>query len=270
MTEAEPVAIEVRALYKVFPRVVAVNNISFSVPVGQICGYLGPNGAGKTTTLRILSGMIRPDSGQARVMGYDVLSQPLEVKRYIGVVPESGAVYEALSPREYLQLVGRLHGLVESTIRMRMAELLELFGLTGEAEQGMLGFSRGMKQKVVIAAALLPNPKVLLLDEPLSGLDANSALVVKQLLRKLAQQGRTIFYCSHILDVVEKVCDRVIIINQGRIVADGSVSELKSMTAQSSLESVFRQLTLSEAYEGKIEDYLRQLKRESADERGQR
>jgi len=235
--------IEVSGLVKQFGSVRAVDDVSFSIPGGQICGYLGPNGAGKTTTVKMLTGMIRPDAGTARIAGRDLLADSLEVKKRIGLVPESGAVFQSLTPREYLSFVGRLYHLSEDVIQSRIGEFLQFFGLESDADRPMTGFSRGMKQKTVIAAALIHQPDVLFLDEPLSGLDANAVLLLKELLRNLARQGKTIFYTSHILEVVEHLCDRVIIIHRGRITADGSVTELKEMTRQPSLEGVFSRLT---------------------------
>ncbi len=235
--------IEVSGLIKQFGSVKAVDDVSFSIPEGQICGYLGPNGAGKTTTVKLLTGMLKPDSGTARIAGYDILTDPVEVKKRIGLVPESGAVYQSLTPREYLGFVGRLYHMSEELIQSRIDEFLHFLDLESKIDQPMTGFSKGMKQKVVIASALIHQPDVLFLDEPLSGLDANAALLLKELIRNLAHQGKTVFYTSHILEVVENLCDRVIILHNGKITADGSVNQLKDMTRQSSLEGVFSQLT---------------------------
>ena len=238
--------IELQNLKRNFGNRTAVDGVSFSVPDGQICGYLGPNGAGKTTTVKMLTGMIPPTSGTARISGYDVLENPLEVKNRIGYVPESGALYQSLTPLEYLQFTGRLYHMDEKELVDRIHDLAAFFKLDEHLRETMQSFSKGMKQKVVILSAILHNPEVILLDEPLNGLDASSAMLLKKLLRHLAEQGRTIFYCSHILEVVENLCDRVIIINQGRTVADGSVRDLKAMTRQASLEDVFSRLTSEE------------------------
>ncbi len=235
--------IELNNLTRCFGDVTAVDDITLSIPAGQICGYLGPNGAGKTTTVRMLTGMLPPTSGTAKVAGFDILSQRLDAQRRMGVVPESGALYQSLTPEEYLRFVGRLYGMDDPTIRTKTEEFLRFFGMESQLRQRMTTFSKGMKQKVVIAAALIHNPGVLFLDEPLSGLDANAALMLKALIRSLADEGKTVFYCSHVLEVVETLCDRVVILDKGRIVADGSVSELKQMTQRTSLESVFAGLT---------------------------
>ena len=253
--------IELDALTRRFGDLLAVDSVTLSIPSGQICGYLGPNGAGKTTTVKMLTGLIPPTAGMARVAGYDVAAEPLEVKRRIGVVPESGALYQSLTPQEYLDFVGRLHHLSTETIQRRIAEFLDFFQLTDQRHDRMTTFSKGMRQKVVIIAALLHDPDVLFLDEPLNGLDANAALLLKRLLQNLAKQGKTVFYCSHILDVVENLCERVVILSQGRIVADGSVDELKAMTQRPSLEAVFSELTQTGDLGALADAFSRRLER---------
>ena len=238
--------IEIKRLTRKFGELTAVNSVDLSIPRGQILGYLGPNGAGKTTTVKMLTGMIRPTAGTASIAGFDIQTQTLEAKRRIGFVPESGALYQSLTPAEYLQFVGRLYGMDEDAIGARSRELGDFFGIADAMGQRMSEFSKGMRQRVVIASALIHNPEVLLLDEPLSGLDANAALLLKELIRHLAGEGKTIFYCSHILEVVENLCDRVVILDKGRVAADGSVKELKAMTKRSSLEGVFSRLTHAE------------------------
>jgi ABC-2 type transport system ATP-binding protein len=242
-TQESEGAVVLRDLTKRFNGTEAVAGVSLFVPRGQICGYLGPNGAGKTTTVKMATGMLRPTSGTAVIEGFDIGESPLEAKARIGVVPETGALYENLTPREYLSLIGNLYHLDREEAASKSETFLKLFQIADASDRTMTSFSRGMKQKVLISAALLHNPSVLFLDEPLSGLDANTALVLKELLRELASQGRTVFYCSHVLEVVEKVCDRVVIINNGRVIADGNVQELKDLTRTASLEGVFSQLT---------------------------
>jgi ABC-2 type transport system ATP-binding protein len=221
----------------------ALIDLDLRVEPGEILGFLGPNGAGKSTTVRILTGLIRPTSGRALIAGYDVVEQPLEVKKRIGYVPEAGALYDALTASEYLELIACLHHLDTKMAATRRAELLELFGLGEVQDQRMTEFSKGMRQKVVIAAALLHRPEVLFLDEPLDGLDANTAAVVKELLKKLADQGRTILFCSHILEVVERVCTRILIINQGRQIASGTAETLCRDVGVDTLETAFSHLT---------------------------
>lgn len=235
--------IEIQKLTKYYGDLKAVDHITLTIPKGQICGYLGPNGAGKTTTIKLLGGMIRPTEGSASVTGYDIVQDPIEVKKRIGYVPESGAVYNSLTPFEYLKFIGRLYKMVEASILKRIDEFAEFLQIRDVLHQRMSTFSKGMKQKVIITSALFHNPEVIFLDEPLNGLDSNSALLLKELLRNLSNQGITIFYSSHILEVVEQLCDRVVIIHQGKIVADGSVDALKEMTRKPSLEDVFSHIT---------------------------
>jgi len=230
-------------LVKTYGDKVAVDSLSFRAEPGDVLGFLGPNGAGKSTTVKILTGMIKPTSGTAQVAGFDVIAQPLEVKRRFGFVPESGALYEALTADEYLELVGCLHHLDEASRRARVDELLDLFELTNVRGKRLTEFSKGMKQKVVIAAALLHKPEVLFLDEPLDGLDANAAMLVKELLKRMAAQGRTILFCSHILEVVERICTRIVIINNGRKIAEGTAAEIMTETGTPSLEQAFGRLT---------------------------
>ena len=177
----------------------ALHGLTLRVAPGELLGFLGPNGAGKSTTVKILTGMIKPDGGRAIVAGFDVVREPLAAKQRIGYVPESAALYESLSAREYLDLIASLHHLPGEATRARIEELLDRFELSAAIDQRLSEFSKGMKQKVLIVSALMHRPDVLFLDEPLTGLDANAALVVKELLRGLAAQGRTIFFCSHVL-----------------------------------------------------------------------
>jgi ABC-2 type transport system ATP-binding protein len=235
--------IQTEQLSKQYDRKLAVIDLNLRVEPGEILGFLGPNGAGKSTTVKILTGMIRPSGGRAIVAGFDVVEQPLEVKKRIGYVPETAALYDGLTAAEYLELIGCLHHLDPKTALTRQRELLDLFGLGEARNQRMTEFSKGMRQKVVIAAALMHGPEVLFLDEPLDGLDANAAAVVKALLKKLASQGRTILFCSHILEVVERICTRIVIINGGRQVAAGSADEIRGQTGAGSLEEAFSQLT---------------------------
>src|SRR5262245_38691805 len=221
----------------------ALSDLNLHVEPGEILGFLGPNGAGKSTTVKILTGMIRPTRGRASVAGFDVVEQPLEMKRRIGYVPETAALYDGLTAVEYLDLISSLHHLDRTTADTRSGELLELFGLEADKHQRMREFSKGMRQKVLIASALLHRPEVLFLDEPLDGLDANAALIVKELIRSLAAQGRTIFFCSHVLEVVERVCSRIIIIDNGRAIADGTPAEIATTAGARSLEEAFVALT---------------------------
>jgi ABC-2 type transport system ATP-binding protein len=253
--------IRVEGLRKLFGEQVAVEGLSFEIPTGQIAGLLGPNGAGKTTTVRMLSGQLKPTAGRAEVLGIDVAADPLAVKRVIGVVPESGAVFETLTGWEYLAFVAALHRLPEDEAGARILRFGSFFELDEETlrEKSLAAYSKGMRQKVVIAAALLHNPKVIFFDEPLNGLDANAALSFKTLITSLAREGRTIVYCSHILDVVERICERVLIVHHGALVADGSVPELLARTGEPSLERVFNRLTATENLLARAEEFARAL-----------
>jgi len=221
----------------------ALIDLDLEVEPGEILGFLGPNGAGKSTTVRILTGLIRPSSGRAVVAGFDVVDQPLEVKRRIGYVPETAALFDALTATEYLELVACLHHMDSKSAATRRDELLELFGLGEARHQRMTEFSKGMRQKVVMMAALLHRPEVLFLDEPFDGLDANAAAVSKELLKRLASQGRTILFCSHILEVVERVCTRIVIINEGRQIAGGTADSIRAESGAATFEETFSRLT---------------------------
>ncbi|MBI2931498.1 MAG: ABC transporter ATP-binding protein [Planctomycetes bacterium] len=234
---------DVRELTKRYGPTLAVDRISFRVSPGETVGYLGPNGAGKTTTLKILCGMLAPSSGAAVVAGQNIVSDTIEVKRHIGFVPDSDALYEGLTPYEFLRLVGQLHDLAEETIDERVEFHLRRFGMIDQIYEPMSTFSKGMKQKIVLTSAFLHEPQVLFLDEPLTGLDVNATLVVKDYLQELARAGRTIFYSSHLLDVVQRVATRVIMIHRGRIVLDGAVQEVLARAKEPTLEEVFRALT---------------------------
>lgn len=235
--------IETLQLTRYFDRKAAVKELDMRVEPGEILGFLGPNGAGKTTTVKILTCMIRPSRGSARVAGFDVVQDPMEVKRRLGYVPEAGAMYEALTAREYLMMVASLRGIEAEAAGRRIDELLDLFGMLDSLDQLLSEHSKGMKQKVLITSALIGNPEVLFLDEPLNGLDANAALVVKELLRELASQGRTILFCSHILEVVERICTRIVIIDEARKVTEGTAATIAAEAGATSLEQAFARLT---------------------------
>jgi len=238
----EPI-IAVKGLEKSFKLTTVLDGIDLEVAHGQIVGYIGPNGAGKTTTVKILIGMLGDFNGAVSVCGFDVARDPIEVKRRVGYVPETAALYDALTPGEFLQFVGRIHGMGSEETERRARAMLGLFDLEDKFDHRMSSFSKGMRQKVLIVAGLIHNPDLIVMDEPLTGLDANSAVVVKEILSGLAQRGKTIFYCSHVMDVVERVCDRIIILNQGKIIADGSFEELQAGARGASLEHLFTELT---------------------------
>jgi ABC-2 type transport system ATP-binding protein len=236
-------SIRTERLTKHYGNKLAVSELDLQVEPGEILGFLGPNGAGKSTTVKVLAGLIRPDHGRASVCGFDVLTQPLEVKKRLGYVPETPALYESLTANEYLELVSCLHHLDPKTATTRRAELLELFGLVDNRDQRLSEFSKGMRQKIVLASALIHRPDALILDEPLDGLDANSAMIVKELLKKMAVQGKTIMFSSHILDVVERMCTRIVIINHGKFVTSGTSAEIRAREEAATLEDAFSKLT---------------------------
>jgi ABC-2 type transport system ATP-binding protein len=247
------------SLTKRYDEKVALRDLDLRVEPGEILGFLGPNGAGKSTTVKILTGLIRADAGRALVAGFDVAAEPMEVKKRVGYVPETPSLYPSLTADEYLELIGSLHHIDPKASKSRRDELLELFGLSDVSDQRVKEFSKGMRQKVVIAAALLHRPEVLILDEPLDGLDANTALVMKELLRRLAAQGRTILFSSHVLEVVERICTRIVIIDKGSSVTDGTPEEIRASTGASSLDEAFARLTGSRDVGQVTADFLAAL-----------
>jgi len=235
--------IEVCSLTKYYDHTVAVHDVSFTIHRGEILGYLGPNGAGKSTTVKILTGMLEPSQGQILYQGKSVYENFTAFQRRIGYVPEEAYVYPHLSGREYLQLIGRLRGLPQHVLEPKIDGFLRLFLLADDAYSPLSSYSKGMRQKILLAAALLHNPEILILDEPFSGLDVTSALVLRSLLQNLASQGKIVLYSSHVLEVVEKVCSKVLILNKGEVVAYDSIGRLREIMRQPSLEGVFAQLT---------------------------
>jgi ABC-2 type transport system ATP-binding protein len=248
--------ISIRNLNKYYGSKHVLRNISMDIHRGQVIGYIGPNGAGKSTTVKILAGLLSDFTGEVLVNSIDIRKNPLAVKSMIGLVPELAELYDVLTPNEFLSLMGALYNLPQETVTERAGRMLEAFGLAGNMDQRMETFSKGMKQKVLITSGLMHNPEIIILDEPLSGLDANAVIVVKELLGKLAKSGKTIFYCSHMMDIVEKVSDRIILIDQGTIVADGTIEELRQKEGQESLEAIFAGLTATEAMHDASDKFL--------------
>ncbi len=222
----------------------ALDDLDLEVYEGETFGLLGPNGAGKTTTVRLLNCIIKPTSGTATVVGHDILKEENKVKSITGMLAESPGLYEKLSAYEFLEFIGALYDVPNDVLKERIDDLLKLFSLDDRRDDLLEGYSRGMKQKVLVAAALVHDPPILFLDEPTSGLDPRAALMVKDLIKKLADTaGKTIFICSHILPIVEELCDRIGIINQGRLIAIGTVNEILAKTRTKSLEQAFIALT---------------------------
>ncbi len=238
--------LEARDLYKKYSGVPVLNGVSFSLKSGEVTGYLGPNGAGKSTTVKILTGLLQPSVGQVLWNGRDVSRCLMEFKAHLGYVPEEPLVYPFLTGREYLQLVGRLRGISEKTLDQKIDALMSLFSLHRYRNTALSSYSKGMQQKTLLAAALLHNPDILILDEPLSGLDVTSSLIVRNLIGSLAREGKIILFSSHVLELVEKVCSRVIILHKGTLVADDSVEGLRDLMNLRSLEEVFLQLVIQE------------------------
>jgi ABC-2 type transport system ATP-binding protein len=234
--------LEVKALCKSYRGLPAIDDVSFRIGAGEIVGYVGPNGSGKSTTVKIVTGLLEPDAGQVLFEGGSIRDNLQGYRAAFGYVPEEAHVYTHLSGLEYLQLVGRLRSLPETLIDLKANRLLTLLGLESWRHSPISLYSKGMKQRVLIAAALLHDPKLLVFDEPLSGLDVVSARLFKDLLQQLAMQGKAILYISHVLEVVEVVCHRVIVIAKGKILANAPPSELKTSLALANLESVFAQL----------------------------
>jgi ABC-2 type transport system ATP-binding protein len=236
-----------------------LHGLSFDVRYRDVTGLLGPNGAGKTTTLKILAGILEPGSGRVEVEGLSLPRDAVELKRRIGYVPDGADLYESLSAVEFLQLCGGLHELDTRVLDRRIDVLLTAFELIDQRLDQLGSYSKGMRQKVLLAAALLHDPPVLLLDEPLTGLDVESVLVVKGLLAALAARGKAVIYSSHVLDVVERVCNRVLIIDRGRVVADDSPEALKTRAHEGSLEAVFSGLTHAAEAEPRVRQILDEL-----------
>ena len=232
-------------LTKRYGDLLAVDNLDLEVHAGELYGFLGPNGAGKSTSIRMLIGLLQPTSGSASVAGYDIVRQSLDVKCNIGYLAEQAFLYEKLTGREFLRFIAGLYSVPRDRSETRIDRLLELFDLKDKTNELIEGYSKGMRQKLGIASLLVHQPRVLFLDEPTNGLDPKSARLIKDVLRQLCDQGTTVFMSTHVLEIVEHMCDRVGIINQGRLVAQGTLAELRqrSQAPGSSLEDIFLQLT---------------------------
>ena len=234
--------LEVQGLYRSYRGIPAIEDVSFKVAAGEIVGFLGPNGAGKSTTVKIITGMLRPNDGRVLFDGQDIAKDMVAFREAFGYVPEEAHLYTYLSGLEYLQLVGRLRGMDEALIELKATTLLKLLNLESWQYTPISSYSKGMRQRLLIAAALLHDPKLLIFDEPLSGLDVVSGRLFKDLLELLAAEGKAVLYISHVLEVVEQVCARVIVIAKGRVLADSPPSELVKLMSLPNLESVLAQL----------------------------
>ena len=239
---------ELRAsrLSKHYSGILVVKDVDFTLRPGEIVGYLGPNGSGKTTTVKMLAGLVDPSSGRVEYGGRSIREDIIAFRHQLGYVAEEPFLYPFLSGRQYLELIGRLREIPETLLARKVDGFLELFGLTSAADQSISSYSKGMRQKIVMSAALLHDPSVILFDEPESGLDVTTVLVLRHLVRTLASRGKAILYSSHILEVVERVCTKVIVLHKGSVVADDSVERLRTLLSRSSLEEVFSQLVIKE------------------------
>jgi len=235
--------LEIRALTKRFSGIPVVEDVSFTLKPGEILGYVGPNGAGKSTTVKMIIGLLEPSEGQILFHDRSIIEDLPGFQARIGYVPEEPHLYPHLSGHEYLQLAGRLRGIPRSILESKIDEFLRVFSLWEDRHCPVSAYSKGMRQKILLTAALLHNPDVLILDEPLSGLDVTTALVLRELLEGLAARGRMILYSSHVLDVLEKVCSRVLILNKGRVAAHDSIEHLRESMHESSLEGIFGHIT---------------------------
>lgn len=254
----EPI-IRIKNLFKNYGAKPVLKDINLEIYPGQVIGYIGPNGAGKSTTVKVLCGLITDYEGEVTVKGFDVKKNTIDVKRHIGYVPELAELYDVLTPMEYLQFAGALYGMDEEVCRDRIERMMAAFNLSANINQRMDSFSKGMRQKVLLASGLLHNPDIIILDEPLSGLDANSVIIVKELISKLAQEGKAIFYCSHMMDVVEKVSDRIVLIDEGRMIANGTIEELRQQHGDVSLEQIFAKLTGKESLSVSADELVKAL-----------
>lgn len=238
----EPI-IKIRNLNKSYGSKNVLNDINLDINKGEIIGYIGSNGAGKSTTVKIMLGLIEDYDGDVEIFGENIRKNPVDYKMKIGYVPEAGEIYDNLTAREYLGFIGELYGMDYETAVEKGGKLMELFGIKTVYDSRINSFSKGMKQKVIIISALLNDPDILFLDEPLSGIDANSVMVFKEVLSELVRKGKTIFYSSHIMEVVEKLSSRIILLKDGQIAADGTMENLKNELPEGSLEDIFNKLT---------------------------
>lgn len=239
--------IEVRHLRKAFRDLVAVEDVSFVARDGEVTGLIGPNGAGKTTTLRILYTIMKPDSGQALVDGHDAVTDPQAVQRRIGVLPDNRGLYPRLTAREHVRYYGRLHGLGRDELERNTEELVATLGMADIADRRAKGFSKGQTLKVALARALVHRPHNVLLDEPTNGLDVDSSRAVRDMVRRIRDEGRCVLFSSHIMSEVQALCDRIVVMGHGRVVAEGTPDELAAMTGQADLEEIFVAIAREEA-----------------------
>lgn len=237
--------IEIINLTKRYGNITAVSEINLTIPNGQLFGFLGPNGAGKTTTIKTLVGLLKPTSGVVRIEGFDVQKQPLEAKRVVGFIPDKPFIYEKLTGKEFLQFTAGLYQVEPRSVDERIAQLLDMFELSDWGDELVESYSHGMRQKLVMSAALIHQPQVIVVDEPMVGLDPKGARLVKRIFRELCDTGTTIFMSTHTLEIAEQMCDHIAIIQKGQIIAQGTIEELHRLaqTTKTNLEDIFLELT---------------------------
>ena len=238
--------LELREVHKRYSSIPAVEGVSFVARAGEVTGYLGANGSGKSTTMKIVTGLIEPSSGEVLFEGRPVREDPMAYRRRMGYVPEEPQLYTHLSGLEYLEMVAALRRMETSVATERIDGLLRLFGLHGDRDVSLASYSKGMRQKVLLSAALLHNPELILLDEPFSGLDVGSSLVLRSLIEELARRGKVVLFSSHELETVERLCSHIVILHHGRVVADDSIEHLRTLMAVPTLEEIFRQLAVEQ------------------------
>jgi ABC-2 type transport system ATP-binding protein len=248
--------VTIRNLQKKYGDKQVLHGINLDINPGQIIGYIGPNGAGKSTTVKILCGLISDFEGEITIFGKDLRTQTIDIKRQVGYIPENAVLYESLTPMEFMEFIGAMRSLNPEQTRQKAEALMNIFEMKPHLNQRLSTFSKGMRQKVLICSSLLHNPDLIFMDEPLSGLDANSVIMVKEMLIHLAKDGKTIFYSSHLMDVVEKISDRIILIDQGKVIADGSFEELNKLSNDENLEKMFTRLTGNTNHEEKAEAFI--------------
>lgn len=252
--------LEIIDLKKSFGEKKVLKGINLKINKGSIIGYIGPNGAGKSTTVKIIMGLVTGYTGEIRIFGEDISKDDGSYKKKIGYVPEVPEIYDSLTGKEYLTFIAQLYDIDYDKADDKARKLMDILGIADVYEKRISSYSKGMKQKLILISSLIHDPEILFLDEPLSGLDANSVMIIKEILSYLAKEGKTIFYSSHIMEVVEKISDRIILINNGEIVADGNFEELKSNYKESSLESIFNEITGFHQYKELAENFISVVK----------
>lgn len=252
--------LELINLRKSFGEKEVLKGINLIVNSGSIIGYIGPNGAGKSTTVKLIMGLVTSYTGEIKIFGENISKSDESYKRKIGYVPEVPEIYDSLTGKEYLTFIGQLYGMDYDKVNEKAKKLMDILGMVDAYGKRISSYSKGMKQKLILISSLIHDPEILFLDEPLSGLDANSVMIIKEILSHLAMEGKTIFYSSHIMEVVEKISDRIILINNGKIVADGNFEDLKNNYKENSLESIFNEVTGFHEYKELAENFISVVK----------